>query len=69
MFNENNIGVAVDIGDYDTLAEKIKELYHSPELREELAQNAKAFAQQHFSSTQNTKKFIDIFYKIAEGKE
>ncbi len=69
MFNENKIGVAVDIGDYDTLAEKIKELYHSPELREELSKNAKAFAQQHFSSTQNTKKFIDIFYKIAEGKK
>ena len=68
-FTENNIGVAVNIGDGEALAEKIKELYYSPDKREALAKNAKSYAQKHFSSTLNTKKFIDIFYKIAEEKK
>ena len=69
MFTENNIGIAADIGDYDTLADKIKQLYHSPEMREAMAQSAYAYAHTHFSSSANTRKFTDIFYKIAEEKK
>lgn len=69
MFTENNIGVAVNINAYDTLAEKIKQLYYLPEERQKIAMKAKKYAEQNFSSNENTKKFIDIFYKIAEEKK
>ncbi len=67
-FIENELGVCVDIGDYDTLAKEILDLYRSPERRERYTRNAAAYCREHFSSGANTRRFMDIFEKIGRGK-
>ena len=69
MVAENEIGISVDIKDYDSLAEKIKQLYHLPQERQRIAQNAKKYAEQFFSSSENTRKLVEIFYKLVEEKK
>ena len=68
MFIENDMGVCVNIGDYDLLAEKIKQLYHSPQERGRMSQNAKEYCTKHFSSDVNTRKYMDIFDEIGKKK-
>ena len=64
IFKENNMGVAVDIFDYDGLADAIKELYNSPEKIKTMAENAHKYGEKNYSSTLSTRKFMDIFEKI-----
>lgn len=68
MFTDNNIGFCADIGDYDVLAKKIIELYNSPAELKKTADNAYRYALEHFSSSSNTQKYMDIFNKIGERK-
>ena len=67
-FTENDMGICVNIGDYDLLAEKIKLLYHSPEERQRMAQNAKVYCAKHFSSVVNTRKYMDVFDELGKKK-
>ena len=69
MFKENNIGVAVDIGDYDGLAQVILDLYKSPETIATMAKNANEFGKKHFSSTQGTRKYMNIFDELGSKKK
>ncbi len=64
IFKDNDMGVAVDISDYDGLAQAVKELYHSPETVERMAKNAHKYGAENYSSTLSTRKFMDIFDKI-----
>ena len=68
MFSENNMGVAVDIEDYDGLAAAVKDLYNSPEKVEIKAKNAHKYGEKNYSSTLSTKKFMDVFEKIGRKK-
>ena len=69
MFKENNIGVAVDIGDYDGLAQVILDLYKSPETIATMAKNANEFGKKYFSSTQGTRKYMNIFDELGSKKK
>ena len=61
MFSEYNMGIAVDIEDYDGLANAVRELALSPEKREEMAENAFNFGKTHYSSDSSIKKLMNIF--------
>ncbi len=64
IFKENNMGVAVDIFDYDGLADAIKDLYNSPDKVKTMAENAHRYGAENYSSTLSTRKFMDVFNKI-----
>ena len=68
MYKENNMGVAVDISDYDGLANAVTYLYNSPEELQQMAENAYAFGKANYSSTQSTAKLIEIIKNIGERK-
>ncbi|MGN1315819.1 MAG: glycosyltransferase family 4 protein [Acutalibacteraceae bacterium] len=68
IFKENNMGIAVDIYDYDGLARAVKELYNSPETVTTMAENAHRYGEEHYSSTLSTAKFMAIFEKIGRKK-
>lgn len=61
IFKENDMGIAVDITDYDQLARSIEELYNNPERRKRMAENAYDYGQENYSSVLSTKKLMDIF--------
>lgn len=68
MFNENGIGVSVSNDNHKALANAIVELYHNPERITEMANKAKLFAESYYTSSKNTKKFLDVFYELVEIK-
>lgn len=68
IFKDNNMGVAVDISDYDGLAQAVKELYNSPEKVKAMAENAHQYGEENYSSTLSTRKFMDVFEKIGRKK-
>lgn len=61
LFDENDMGKAVDIFDYDGLAKAVVELYKSPETVERMAANAKQYSRDNYSSTKSTEKLMQIF--------
>lgn len=64
MFAENDMGIAVDIFDYDGLADAVLRLYNSPEDIKRMANNAYEFGKANYSSTQSTAKLMKIFEKV-----
>ncbi len=68
MFEENDMGIAVDIFDYDGLAQAVRDLYHSPETVARMAENAHKYGAENYSSTISTRKYMDIFDKIGNKK-
>ncbi len=64
MFAKNDIGVAVDIYDYDGLADAVRHLFNSPEDIKRMANNAYEFGKANYSSTQSTDKIMHLFEKI-----
>ncbi|ETT72290.1 group 1 glycosyl transferase [Paenibacillus sp. FSL R7-277] len=64
MFNDNEIGVSVSNSDHKQLAEVILDLYLNPEKVKKMADKAKVFGENNYSSTRNTKKFIDILNEL-----
>ncbi|MBU3194442.1 glycosyltransferase family 4 protein [Clostridium algidicarnis] len=64
MFNDNRIGVSVSNNDHKALADAIFNLYSNPKEVERIADNTKEFGQKHYSSSVNTRKFINIFREI-----
>ncbi len=69
MYKENNMGVAVDISDYDGLANAVTELYNSPEKRKIMAENAYAFGKENYSSTKSTAKLEEILKNLGRNKK
>ncbi len=68
MFKDNNMGIAIDISDYDGLAEAVKMLYANPDMVNEMAVNAHKFGAENYSSTLSTQKFMNVFEKIGKKK-
>lgn len=68
MFKQNNIGVSVDISDYDGLADAVTYLYNSPDELKKMAENAYTFGKANYSSTQSTAKLIKILKSYGERK-
>ena len=68
MFKQNNIGIAVDISDYDGLADAVTYLYNSPDELKKMAENAYTFGKANYSSTQSTAKLIKILKSYGERK-
>lgn len=64
MYSEHNMGVAVDIFDYDGLANAIIELKNSPEQLKVMAENAYNYGKENYSSDTSTAKLMDIFEKV-----
>ncbi len=68
MFIKNDIGIAVNHDDYDSMAQQIIKLYKSPQEAERISRNALDYCKKHFSSNINTRKYMDIFDEIGEKK-
>lgn len=68
MFNDHKIGVSVPNDNHKALAEAILELFNNQVRITEMANKAKLFAESNYTSTQNTKKFLDIFYELVGVK-
>lgn len=64
MYAEHNMGIAVDILDYDGLANAIIELKNSPEQLKVMAENAFNYGKENYSSDASTAKLMDIFEKV-----
>ena len=64
MYAEHNMGIAVDISDYDGLANAIIELKKSPEQLKVMAENAYNYGKENYSSDTSTAKLMEIFEKV-----
>lgn len=64
MYSEHNMGIAVDIFDYDGLADAIIGLKNSPEQLKVMAENAYNYGKENYSSDASTAKLMDIFEKV-----
>ena len=64
MYAEHNMGIAVDIFDYDGLANAIIKLKNSPEQLQVMAENAYNYGKENYSSDASTAKLMDIFEKV-----
>lgn len=64
MFNDNNIGISVSNDKYYDLPEKILFLYNNRSIINDMAKNAKLFAELNYSNTLSTTKFIKIFEEL-----
>lgn len=61
MFIEKDMGISVDIEDYDALKDAVLDLYNSPEKIERMAVNAKNHSKLNYSSYASTKTLMEIF--------
>ncbi len=61
MFHRNNMGISVDIEDYDGLANAVLSLKNSPETLAEMSENSYRFGLEHYASDTSIQKLIDIF--------
>ena len=68
MFAEHDMGVAVDISDYDALANAIVELYHNPEKLKTMAENAYEYGSENYSSTKSTATLINILERYGQKR-
>lgn len=66
MFERERIGFSAGITDGEKIASDILYLYENPAVRAEYAERAKDFGLREYSRTVNTKKYIELFGKIAE---
>ena len=64
MFSKYNMGVAVDISDYDGLASAIIELKDSPEQLKIMTENAYDYGSENYSSDLSTTKLMGIFDEV-----
>lgn len=64
MYSEHNMGIAVDISDYDGLANAIVELKNSPEQLRIMAENGYSYGKANYSSDASTSKLMSIFEQL-----
>ena len=63
MFEDNNMGISVDIENVDALAEAVIYLKNHPKKLDEMSQNSYNFGKENYSSDKSIKKLIDVFEK------
>lgn len=68
MFNENKIGISVPNNSPKEVTEAIISLYEDKDKRLRFEKNAYNFGKIYYSRSRNTKKFIEIFNEMTEGK-
>lgn len=68
IFDEHDMGKAVDIFDYDGLANAVIDLYKSPDTIKRMAANAKQYGHDNYSSSKSTRKLMDIFDLMIKRK-
>lgn len=68
MFKREAIGFSFSSDDPDGVANAILKLKKNPKLREEYANRAQIFGQNHFSRTVNTALYEKIYVKLGSGK-
>ena len=66
MFAKYDMGIAVDVYDYDALANAVKYLKANPGVVKRMAANAYKYGKEHFSSSRSTKLLMDILKKYAK---
>lgn len=66
MYAVHNMGIAVDVYDYDGLANAVKFLKSHPIEAKQMAINAHKYGEMNFSSTRSTGILMDIFRKYAK---
>ena len=59
-FIEKDMGIAVDISDYDGLANAVLNLKSHPDIITRMAENAYKYCKKEYSSTQSTHKLMEI---------
>ena len=64
MFPENDMGISVDIKDYDGLKKAVLELYNSPETIKRMAHNAREYSLMNYSSSKSTARLMQIFNEV-----
>lgn len=63
MFEDNNMGISVDIENVDALAEAVIYLKNHAKKLDEMSQNSYNFGKENYSSDKSIKKLIDVFEK------
>lgn len=66
LFNENDLGVSVDIDDAEQLASAIVRLKEDAVLRQQLADNACEYSHLNYSATVCVGKMLDALYSMKE---
>jgi glycosyltransferase involved in cell wall biosynthesis len=61
MFERERIGFSAGIQDAEKIASVIVYLYEHPKIRKEYEQRAYEFGRREYSSSVNTKKYIELF--------
>lgn len=61
MFVQNNMGISVEIDDYDALANEIVLLKRSPQKLAEMGENAYRFGKENYASDKSIQKLLAIF--------
>lgn len=69
MFAENQMGVSVDIEDYDGLKDAVLDLYNSPDKVQRMAVNAQDFSRTNYSSSRSTMILMEIFDGVKKKKD
>lgn len=64
MFSEYDMGIAVDIEDYDGFADAVKYLAGNPDVVARMTENAYRYAAENYSSTRSNGIFMDIFRSL-----
>lgn len=63
MFEEYDMGYAVDVYDYDGMADVIRKIKANPEDAKRKVENAYKYGQEHFSSTRSTRILMGVMDK------
>lgn len=63
MFEDYDMGYAVDVHDYDGMAEAIRKIKENPEDTKRKIENAYKYGQEHFSSMRSTRMLMTVMEK------
>lgn len=69
MFEEYNMGIAVDVYDYDALATAVRYLKNNPSVINEMANNAYEYGKEHFSSARSLTLILDVLQTVVFNNE
>jgi colanic acid biosynthesis glycosyl transferase WcaI len=69
MFEQHNMGISVNIEDYEALANAVLLLKDSPERLVEMGKNAYDFGMKNYASDKSIQKLLDIFESVKTKKD
>ena len=64
LFNDNEMGISVPLGDAQGLANAIRALAADPERCLQMADKAQAYSEKYYSASVCTRKFMDAFEEM-----